>query len=89
MNNLLNVVLATTNIASDIEKGILGLQDTIISIANPIAVFSVVCIGVYMLFGSNPQTIQKCKSWAFSILFGLLLINLAKPIIDWVSALVK
>jgi len=61
---------------------------TIRNIANPIAVLSLVCMGIYMASGGgNSQTVQKVKAWAISLAIGLVLINLAEPIVNWLQTI--
>ena len=80
-------VLAEDDIAGKISNGIFGIIDIVKNIANPIAITGVVICGLLMIFGSNQQTIAKVKGWLIAILVGLLMINLAEPIVTWMQGL--
>lgn len=85
-----NEVLAAgtaADISSKITAGITSFTAELKKIVNPIGVVSVVICGIYMLTGSDPQTLKKVKSWAFSILIGLVIVNLAEPLVNWASSL--
>ena len=87
--NLLSPVqiFAEDDIAGKISTGIFGIIDIVKNIANPIAITGVVICGLLMIFGSNQQTISKVKGWLIAILVGLLMINLAEPIVTWMQGL--
>ena len=60
---------------------------TVRNIANPIAILSLVLMGVYLLMGSDQQTLSKVKRWAISVAIGLILINMAEPIVNWLQSI--
>ena len=60
---------------------------TVRSIANPIAILSLVLMGVYLLMGSDQQTLGRVKRWAISVAIGLILINMAEPIVNWLQSI--
>ena len=68
-----------------VANAINQIIDMVKSIANPIAVLSLVIMGVYLLLGSDTQTMSKVKRWAISIAIGLILINMANPIVTWLQ----
>lgn len=80
-------VFAADDITTKISSGIFGIINIVKNIANPIAIAGVVICGLLMIFGSNQQTIAKVKSWLIAILLGLLMINLAEPIVIWMQGL--
>ena len=80
-------VFADDDIAGKITKGIFGIIDIVKNIANPIAITGVVICGLLTIFGYNMQTITKVKGWLIAILIGLLMINLAEPIVTWMQGL--
>ena len=81
------VVVHAEDISDKISSGVMGIVKIVRNIANPIAIAGVVICGLYMLFGSNTQTQSKVKSWLIAILIGLLMINLAEPIVTWMQGL--
>lgn len=80
-------VFAEDDIAAKISTGIFGVIDIVRNIANPIAITGVVICGLLMIFGANSQNIAKVKAWLIAILVGLLMINLAEPIVIWMEGL--
>lgn len=70
-----------------ISNAIKTIVATVRNIANPIAVLSLVLMGVYLLLGSDQQTLGKVKRWAISVAVGLVLINMAEPIVDWLQSI--
>ena len=54
---------------------------------DPIAVLSLVLMGVYLLLGSDQQTLSKVKRWAISVIIGIVLINMAEPIVNWLQTI--
>lgn len=74
-------------IGSQITKAFKDVYDIFKSIANPIAVVAIAVMGIYLLIGSDPQTIKKVKTWAISIIVGMILVNAAQTIADWASKL--
>lgn len=81
------VVVHAEDISEKISQGVMGIVDIVRNIANPIAIAGVVICGLYMQFGGNTQTQAKVKSWLIAILIGLLMINLAEPIVSWMQGL--
>ena len=41
----------------------------------------------FLLLGSDQQTLGKVKRWAISVAVGLVLINMAEPIVDWLQSI--
>jgi len=76
------------DISTKISEGVMGIVNIVRNIANPIAIAGVVICGLYMLSGSNTQTQAKVKTWLIAILIGLIMINLAEPIVSWMQGLV-
>jgi type IV secretory pathway VirB2 component (pilin) len=74
-------------IGSQISKAFKDVYSIFQSIANPIAVVAIAVMGIYLLIGSDPQTIKKVKTWAISIIVGMILVNAAPTIADWASKL--
>ncbi|MCR5096989.1 MAG: TrbC/VirB2 family protein [Erysipelotrichaceae bacterium] len=72
---------------TQINNAILQVIATIRSIANPIAILAVVIMGIYLIVGHDDQTIRVVKRWAISIAVGLILINLAEPIVNWLQTI--
>ncbi len=70
-----------------INNAILQVIATIRAIANPIAILAVVIMGIYLIVGHDDQTIRVVKRWAISIAVGLILINLAEPIVNWLQTI--
>lgn len=70
-----------------ISSAIKTIIATVRNIANPIAVLSLVLMGVYLLLGSDQQTLSKIKRWAISVVIGIVLINMAEPIVDWLQTI--
>lgn len=75
------------DISSTISNGFETVYNLIKAIANPIIMISLACMGLYLLIGSDPKTIQKVKGWAISLICGAILINVADKIAKWASAL--
>ena len=75
------------DISTKISDGIMGIVKIVRNIANPVAIAGVVICGLYMQFGPNTQTQSKVKSWLIAILIGLMMINLAEPIVSWMQGL--
>ena len=72
---------------TQINNDILQVIATIRAIANPIAILAVVIMGIYLIVGHDDQTIRVVKRWAISIAVGLILINLAEPIVNWLQTI--
>ena len=72
---------------TQINNAILQVIATIRAIANPIAILAVVIVGIYLIVGHDDQTIRVVKRWAISIAVGLILINLAEPIVNWLQTI--
>jgi len=72
---------------TQINNAILQVIATIRAIANPIAILAVVIMGIYLIVGHDDQTIRVVKRWAISIAVGLILINLAEPIVNWLQTI--
>ena len=70
-----------------ISSKIMELFTLIKTIANPIGIVAVALCGLYLLFGSDPTTIRKVKTWGISIFIGLLVINMAQSIVQWIQGL--
>ncbi len=60
---------------------------TVRSIANPIAVLSLVVMGVYLQLNTGMEATRVVRRWAFSIAIGLILINMAEPIVNWLASI--
>ena len=73
-----------TQIASAINQ----VVDTVRKIANPIATLSLVIMGIYLAaFGEDQSTVSKVKRWFVTLAVGLILINLAGPIVTWLESI--
>lgn len=86
------MLLSTTNcfaadVGDQVEAGIKTAILMIRKIVSPIAIVSVMGCGIYCIFGSDPANIKKAKSWGIAIFIGLLIINLAEPIVTWASSI--
>ena len=75
------------DIGGQITAAFKDVYNIVKSIANPIAVVAIAVMGIYLLIGSDPQTIKKVKTWAISIIIGMILVNAAQTIADWASKL--
>lgn len=92
MFNMLNPLVTSTtvvsyDIASQVTDALKNLQSQLVTIANPVASIAIVICGLYLLFGSDPSTIKKVKSWALAIFFGMVLINGVGPIVEWLGSI--
>ena len=76
-----------TDISKTISSGFGTVYKLIKDIANPIIMISLACMGLYLLIGSDPKTIQKVKGWAISLICGAILINVADKIANWAAKL--
>ena len=86
---LMSVCVCFADVGDDVANGITQAITTIRKIINPIATVAVIGCGVYCIMGSDPQNIQKAKKWGIAIFIGLVLINLASPIVNWASSIGK
>ena len=77
------------DVGDDIATGINTAISTVKKIINPIATIAVIGCGVYCIMGSDPTNIKKAKSWGIAIFVGLVLINVAGPIVEWASSIGK
>lgn len=77
------IFAASVDVAGTVTKGFDEIYNQIKQVANPIGTVAVAICGLYLLFGSDPGYIKKAKSWGISIFFGILVINFAKPLIEW------
>ena len=75
----------SVDIADDITDGITSVTNTLKKIVNPIAITSLVLMGIYLAVNSDAQSLKKVKIWLISILIGLLLVNLSDRIVIWAS----
>lgn len=78
-----------SNIGTKVGKSIEDITETIKDIVNPIATVAVVCCAIFLLVGSDPTSLRRVKTWMISIIGGLLLVNLSKPLVEWASNIVK
>lgn len=85
--NFLNSFVVFADVGDDINAGITEALTTVKKIVNPIATVAVIGCGLYLLMGSDPQSLKKAKTWGLSIFAGLLIINLADRIVTWASAI--
>lgn len=81
------VVLA--DVGDEVAKGIKDITATIKKVVNPIAITAAVCCGIFLVVGSDPASLRRVKAWLISIIGGLLLVNLAEPLVEWASSIVK
>ena len=79
--------LLSGDITNQITNGFNEIYALFKAIANPICVVALAAMGIYLLIGSDPQTIKKVKTWGISILVGMILINTADKIANWASKL--
>ena len=70
---------------TQITAAINQVIDIVRKIANPIAALALVIMGIYLIIGNDDQTIRQVKRWSISIAIGLILINMAQPIANWLS----
>ena len=82
-------VTAFADVGETIAGGIETAIGTIKTIINPVAVVAVIGCGLYCILGSDPMNIKKAKSWGLGIFCGLLLINLAQPIVNWAQSIAQ
>lgn len=75
------------DVVSQVKGSFTDLASAVKSIANPIAIVAVIVCGIYMLAGSDPTTLRKVKSWLLAIVIGLVMINLAGPLVQWAESL--
>lgn len=87
LTNLIPVVYAATDVTSQIGSAITNVSNIIKGVANPIAILALIVMGIYMVMASDPQNIKKVKSWAIALVLGLILINLAGPIVEYISTI--
>lgn len=78
-----------SDIGTKVGESINGITETIKDIVNPIATVAVVCCAIFLLVGSDPTSLRRVKTWMISIIGGLLLVNLSKPLVEWASNIVK
>lgn len=83
------VAFAAGDVGDQIAGGINDAIKTVRKIINPIATIAVIGCGIYCIMGSDPQNIKKAKTWGIAIFVGLILINIAGPIVDWASSIGK
>lgn len=83
------VAFAAGDVGDQIASGINDAIKTVRKIINPIATIAVIGCGIYCIMGSDPQNIKKAKTWGIAIFVGLILINIAGPIVDWASSIGK
>lgn len=74
-----------TDITGSITAAILKVVAVIRGIANPVGVLALVIIGIMWMASDNDSTIQKCKSWLVRIIIGMVIINLAQVIMDFIQ----
>lgn len=80
-------VMAFADIGDNVSSALTQATNTIIKVVNPIAIFCVIGCGLYCIMGSDPGNIRKAKSWGIAIFVGLILVNAAGPIVDWVQSI--
>lgn len=86
---IVTVLAESSDIVGSVTDGINGVINIIKGIANPLGMLAVVIMGIYMIFASDPQNIKKVKSWFIAVAMGLIMINLAQPIINGIQAIGK
>lgn len=73
---------------TQISAAITQVINTVKNIANPIATLSLIAMGLYLAaFGENQNTIDKVKRWFVTLAVGMILINLAEPIVKWLESI--
>jgi len=85
----MSTVVCFADVGDQIAGGINDAIKTVRKIINPIATIAVIGCGIYCIMGSDPQNIKKAKTWGIAIFVGLILINIAGPIVDWASSIGK
>ena len=78
-----------SDIGEEVADGITSITSTIKKIVNPIAITAAVCCGIFLIVGSDPASLRRVKTWLISIIGGLLLVNLASPLVEWASNIAK
>lgn len=76
-----------SDIGATVSSGIRSIIATVRSVINPIAILATIGCGLYFILGDDQANVKKAKSWGIGILAGLLLINVAEPLVDWASRL--
>jgi len=75
------------DVGDDIASGITSAITTLKKIINPVATIAVIGCGIYCIMGSDPTNIKKAKTWGIAIFVGLILVNVAAPIVEWASSI--
>lgn len=78
---------AFADVGDQVKAGIEDITKTIKKVVNPIAITAAVICGIFLIVGSDPASLKKVKTWLISIIGGLLLVNLAGPLVNWASNL--
>lgn len=75
------------DIGDEVASGISDITATVKKVVNPIAITAAVICGIFLILGSDPASLKKVKTWLIAIVGGLLLVNLAQPLVEWASEL--
>lgn len=81
------MIIAYADVFDSISALITTMGGKFASIANPIAVVALIICGIKMLMASDPQSVRSAKQWIIIILLGLIVINLAGPIVNTIQTL--
>lgn len=71
--------------ASTIGTIVTGLLKSLRSIVNIIGGLAIAICGILLVFSSNPQTVEKAKSWLVRIVIGIILVNIADKVADGIN----
>lgn len=77
------------NVSSQIATAIGQVTSIIRDIANPIGILALVIIGVTVMASTNDSTKERMKSWFIRIVIGMLIINLAESIMNFIQTIGK
>ena len=72
---------------TQINNAIMQVIATVRNIANTLAILSLVVMGVYLVINTDTTATRTVKRWAISIAIGLILINMAEPIVNWLASI--
>ena len=75
------------DVGDKVARGIGSVTETIKKIVNPLAITAAVICGIFLIVGSDPTSLRRVKSWLIAIIGGLLLVNLADPLVKWANNL--
>ena len=68
-----------------IKNLITTVGNELLGLVNPIAIVAMIACGILWVISSDPQTVQKAKSWLFRIAIGIAVANLAVSVVNLIS----